>query len=160
MTVLLYLQRCTAWLRTRTRVCESVYVCVCVCVCGNGSSDLDANVTTDRILFQSQVARAVIPSVSPSPSLRARPSTPSSLSLAIVQVPEDSRARPVRPRSFSPAVFTRSSPQILPPGTDAAPSRTFLSRPAATTTVSPNSSVSFLIQFPDRRQLAHWTTAM
>lgn len=46
---------------------------MCVCACGSGSSDLDANVTTDRILFQSQVARAVILYVSRSLCVPAPP---------------------------------------------------------------------------------------
>lgn len=42
----------------------------------------------------------------------------------------------------------RSSPQILSPGSDAVLIRTFLSRPAATKTVSPNSSIELLDSVP------------
>lgn len=126
----------------------------------SGSSDLDANVTTDRILFQSQVARAVILfalSTAPPPP---RPSA--SLWIARVQVPASfGEHGPFALEASHSLGSSRSFPQILlllPPGTYAvrtsgisesscSPPRQYL----------PHSSMSFLIQFPDQRQLAYWT---
>lgn len=143
------LYRLAAYPYARVRVCGCVLV-------GSGSSDLDANVTTDRILFQSQDARAVILLCRClSPSLcNARP-PPSRL--PEFKCRRISEHGPFALEASHWLCLCRSSPQILSPGTDAVLIRTFLSRPAATKTVSAYSSVSFLIQFPDRRQLAHWT---
>lgn len=111
---------------------------------GSGSSDLDANVTTDRILFQSQDARAVILCVSLLLCLPAHPPS---------RLPEFKCRRISEHGPFALEAshwlwVRRSSPQILSPGSDAVLIRTFLSRPAATKTVSPNSSIELLDSVP------------